>query len=150
MKVNDCDYDKRTALHVAASEGHIEVVRILIKEGADLNFADRYNTTALDGTTSSSPPPFLLLTFLLQRCHPPRTPRRCTSADRKWCEARRRLELRTGPRARSRKRRHAQRHQAGRERNSGVVVRLRSPYSVARRYRRASRAGREVPARTRC
>eukprot|EP00026_Physarum_polycephalum_P002866 Phypoly_transcript_02875.p1 GENE.Phypoly_transcript_02875~~Phypoly_transcript_02875.p1 ORF type:complete len:834 (-),score=168.92 Phypoly_transcript_02875:78-2579(-) len=48
VRVNDCDYDKRTALHVAASEGHIDVVRILIREGADLNFADRYNATPLD------------------------------------------------------------------------------------------------------
>lgn len=47
--MNDCDYDKRTALHVAACEGHVDAVRLLVREGADLNITDRYNATPLDG-----------------------------------------------------------------------------------------------------
>ena len=65
--MNDCDYDKRTALHVAASEGHIEIVRTLLKEGADVNFADRYNTTPLDGMSNTD------VHFInYHRCYPSR------------------------------------------------------------------------------
>jgi len=43
------DYDKRTAMHLAASEGHIDVVRFLIETvKADLACVDRFGHTALD------------------------------------------------------------------------------------------------------
>ena len=34
INVNFCDYDKRTPLHLASSEGHIEIVKLLLQHGA--------------------------------------------------------------------------------------------------------------------
>ena len=48
MSPSACDYDRRTALHVACSDGALEVVRVLIEEGADLNARDRFGHTPLD------------------------------------------------------------------------------------------------------
>jgi ammonium transporter Rh len=42
------DYDHRSSLHLSASEGHLDVVRILIEEGANPNVKDRFNSTPLD------------------------------------------------------------------------------------------------------
>lgn len=44
------DYDKRTALHLAASEGHLQVVQYLIDEGffKEILIKDRWNNTPLD------------------------------------------------------------------------------------------------------
>ena len=39
------DFDDRTALHVAACEGHSEVVEYLIKKGANVNARDRWGST---------------------------------------------------------------------------------------------------------
>ena len=38
----------RTALHIAAGGGHVDVVRILLDRGADFCLEERWNTTALD------------------------------------------------------------------------------------------------------
>ncbi len=46
--VNYADYDKRTALHVAASEGHAKLVLYLLAHGADASLRDRYDATPLD------------------------------------------------------------------------------------------------------
>jgi ankyrin repeat protein len=35
------DYDRRTALHVAASEGHLEICQFLVERGARINRSDR-------------------------------------------------------------------------------------------------------------
>ena len=43
-----CDYDKRSGLHVAASEGSLAVVNCLIAKGADVNCVDRFGHTPLD------------------------------------------------------------------------------------------------------
>ena len=48
LSVNVADYDKRTALHVASSDGAAEAVRLLIDEGAEVNVKDRFGHTALD------------------------------------------------------------------------------------------------------
>ena len=36
VDVNTGDYDKRTPLHLAASEGHFDVVKLLVENGAIL------------------------------------------------------------------------------------------------------------------
>jgi len=40
--INKGDYDKRTPLHLASSEGHYDVVECLIKHGANVNVEDRW------------------------------------------------------------------------------------------------------------
>jgi len=43
------DYDKRTPLHLAASEGHVDIVKFLVETvGVDVNPMDRFNYTPLD------------------------------------------------------------------------------------------------------
>jgi hypothetical protein len=42
------DYDRRTALHVAASEGHLELVNHLLDKGANPNRSDRWGGSPLD------------------------------------------------------------------------------------------------------
>ncbi|XP_075105943.1 serine/threonine-protein kinase 12-like isoform X2 [Nicotiana tabacum] len=41
------DYDKRTALHLAASEGHASIVELLLAYKADVNLSDRWRRTPL-------------------------------------------------------------------------------------------------------
>eukprot|EP01119_Soliformovum_irregulare_P025643 TRINITY_DN9559_c0_g1_i1.p1 TRINITY_DN9559_c0_g1~~TRINITY_DN9559_c0_g1_i1.p1 ORF type:complete len:507 (+),score=134.35 TRINITY_DN9559_c0_g1_i1:89-1522(+) len=48
VDVNATNYDGRTALHVACSEGRIEVVNLLISYKAQLEIKDRWGNTALD------------------------------------------------------------------------------------------------------
>ncbi|KAG2444347.1 hypothetical protein HXX76_001103 [Chlamydomonas incerta] len=46
---DSCDYDKRSALHIAGAEGNLAAVKILIEDGgADPLFQDRWGNTALD------------------------------------------------------------------------------------------------------
>ncbi|BDA49938.1 probable potassium channel AKT2 [Coccomyxa sp. Obi] len=43
------DYDKRTALHIAAAEGNTAAIRLLVEEGgADVHVKDRWGNTPLD------------------------------------------------------------------------------------------------------
>lgn len=39
------DYDQRTALHLAASEGHASIVELLLAYQADVNLQDRWHKT---------------------------------------------------------------------------------------------------------
>lgn len=49
LDINQGDYDKRTALHLAASEGRLKVVELLVcQEGADVNVEDRWGNRPLD------------------------------------------------------------------------------------------------------
>ncbi|XP_052477202.1 integrin-linked protein kinase 1 [Gossypium raimondii] len=41
------DYDRRTALHLAASEGHAPIVELLLLYKANVNLIDRWNRTPL-------------------------------------------------------------------------------------------------------
>lgn len=43
--VDAADYDGRTALHLAASEGHVAAVKLLLSYNANVNPSDRYNDT---------------------------------------------------------------------------------------------------------
>jgi ankyrin repeat protein len=45
MLVDEADYDGRTALHLAASEGHASVVKLLLENKADVNPIDRRGDT---------------------------------------------------------------------------------------------------------
>ena len=45
VDVSVADFDDRTALHVAACEGHAEVVDYLLKKGANVNARDRWGST---------------------------------------------------------------------------------------------------------
>jgi glutaminase len=40
--VNAFDYDKRSALHLAAAEGHAEAVSFLVEHKANVNCDDRW------------------------------------------------------------------------------------------------------------
>lgn len=46
--LNFRDYDRRTALHVAASEGHVDVCKLLVERGAKVNRSDRWGGSPLD------------------------------------------------------------------------------------------------------
>jgi hypothetical protein len=46
--VNFRDYDRRTPLHVAASEGRVEICQFLVERGARINRSDRWGGSPLD------------------------------------------------------------------------------------------------------
>jgi ankyrin repeat protein len=48
VPVNEPDYDGRTALHLAACKGHVELVQYLIESKANVNSKDRFGGTALE------------------------------------------------------------------------------------------------------
>lgn len=50
--MDSCDYDRRSPLHVAASEGWLAVVKLLIEDlGARRSPPDRWGKTPLDDAT---------------------------------------------------------------------------------------------------
>ena len=48
IDVSEGDYDKRTALHLAAGEGHTSVLELLCDTGANVNAQDRWGNRPLD------------------------------------------------------------------------------------------------------
>ena len=53
VDVNIGDYDKRTALHLAAGEGRPAMVEYLCQKGADVNVCDRWGSRPLDDATAN-------------------------------------------------------------------------------------------------
>ena len=47
LLINTADYDGRTTLHLAALEGNVKVLELLLQEGADPNVRDRYILSCL-------------------------------------------------------------------------------------------------------
>jgi len=54
VNVNQGDYDNRTALHLATSHCHVNVVRALLDHGADVNCKDRWGSRPLDDALRSN------------------------------------------------------------------------------------------------
>jgi len=49
LSVDECDYDQRTALHLAVCEGHLQAVTCLVETyGASLTVKDRFGHTPMD------------------------------------------------------------------------------------------------------
>ena len=48
VNLNSYDYDKRTALHLACSEGHINVIEYLLKKKVDKKVVDRWGNSPLN------------------------------------------------------------------------------------------------------
>ncbi len=48
VDLNSYDYDKRTALHLACSECHINIIEYLLKKKVDKKVVDRWNNTPMD------------------------------------------------------------------------------------------------------
>ncbi len=46
--INDFDYDGRTPLSIAASEGHLELVKYLVNHGSNVLHRDARGNTAID------------------------------------------------------------------------------------------------------
>jgi ankyrin repeat protein len=47
IDVNSIDLDGRTALHIAACEGHVEVAKLLLSRKANLDARDRWGSTVI-------------------------------------------------------------------------------------------------------
>jgi glutaminase len=41
------DYDDRTALHIAAAEGHLELCKFLVRKNIDVNCLDKFGRTPI-------------------------------------------------------------------------------------------------------
>ncbi|MBT6120727.1 ankyrin repeat domain-containing protein [bacterium] len=51
VDLNESDYDGRTCIHLAASEGHVHVVKYLMGKKVNLVPKDRWGGTPLDDAT---------------------------------------------------------------------------------------------------
>ena len=55
IPVNACDYDKRAAVHIAAAEGNLAALKLLVSFGGDLLVEDRWgNTVASEATNGNA------------------------------------------------------------------------------------------------
>jgi len=60
--VDTADYDHRTAMHLACSEGYMDMVRFLVDNNANINVQDRWGNTPCDEAVYGKH--FELVTFL--------------------------------------------------------------------------------------
>lgn len=75
--VNAADYDKRTAAHIAAAEGNLTALRMLVEFGADLSLRDRWNNSVEDEARKINSQKILLyLQFLEDKIEKPVTQNR--------------------------------------------------------------------------
>jgi len=51
INIDDIDYDSRTALHLAAAEGHFDLVKYLVEHGATIDIKDRSGNTPYSEST---------------------------------------------------------------------------------------------------
>jgi ankyrin repeat protein len=51
IQVDARDYDKRTCAHIAATEGNLVAMKLMVEYGADLTLADRWGNTVFDEAT---------------------------------------------------------------------------------------------------
>ncbi|KAL0424041.1 UNVERIFIED_CONTAM: Potassium channel GORK [Sesamum radiatum] len=65
MSPNVQDYDNRTALHLAASEGHASIVELLLAYNANVNLRDRWQRTVMKVLSFSFLPLLLASASLL-------------------------------------------------------------------------------------
>merc|ERR1712228_163159 len=54
LDIDFIDHDSRTALHIAAAYNHIDVVKLLLKSGADASIYDRWDVLAIDETINEN------------------------------------------------------------------------------------------------
>jgi ankyrin repeat protein len=54
LDANTADYDGRTAIHLAAANGNVEMISILIELGANVNVQDRFGGSPLDDAVRSN------------------------------------------------------------------------------------------------
>ena len=67
VAVDAADYDRRTALHLAAAEGRVAVVMKLCEHGADIRFRDRWGHDAIDAATGGGHADLVAQLHLLEK-----------------------------------------------------------------------------------
>ena len=67
LLINTADYDGRTTLHLAALEGNVKVLELLLQEGADPNVRDRHVLRSEPLSTSCSLSPHVIQNVLHQK-----------------------------------------------------------------------------------
>lgn len=70
VDLNSADYDGRTALHLAASDGHLHVVEYLLHCGVKINVKDRWGNTPLHEASKTKAEPYLSISKLLSETNP--------------------------------------------------------------------------------
>ena len=66
IELDQGDYDERTAMHLAASEGRLEIVEMLCEAGANANVVDRWGRRPLDDAKSAKENSDAIMKLLLK------------------------------------------------------------------------------------
>ena len=67
IDLNTADYDRRTALHLACVEGHIETVEFLLNNGCDPMMKDRWGHTAISQIEHLKEDKYILIKNMINR-----------------------------------------------------------------------------------